>query len=195
MIRVAIALLAASAGLAAPGVKAKGPALYYPVREGTKLVYEAGTEHGTEERTVTVARVEDKGGAFRVSVTRDGKDAGTTAVEVSGAGVFRVAGGEGEGLLPLLKLPAKPGDSWLTEMDLGGGRVVAVVFRIANEEEVEVPAGKFKAVRVEMSGLGDGGCPVPPTVCWYAPGVGVVKRTATGGAPETTVLKSFTPGK
>jgi len=62
---------------------------------------------------------------------------------------------------------------------------------VAGVEEVEVPAGRFRAVRVEW----DRDHPRSPdfrTTIWYAPGVGEVK-VALDGKPWT-VLKAFSPG-
>ena len=57
------------------------------------------------------------------------------------------------------------------------------------DDEVEIPAGKFKAVRVELA---DPGAEARTTL-WFAPAVGVVKIAS--GANQVPVLKAFTPGK
>ncbi len=58
-------------------------------------------------------------------------------------------------------------------------------------EQVETPAGKFPCFRVEMKGI-RGGLPVEE-VCWYAKGVGLVKRrTKTEGGVEEAVLRRYT---
>jgi hypothetical protein len=55
---------------------------------------------------------------------------------------------------------------------------------------VEVPAGKFKALRVEWKT--DENVLALTATRWYAPGVGLVKEvTSSGGAEQTQVLKSF----
>jgi hypothetical protein len=62
------------------------------------------------------------------------------------------------------------------------------------EEEVEVPAGKFQAVRVERQFEVAG--QVYRQTNWVTPAVGTVKIQAQ--APDgsvTHVLKSYTPGK
>jgi hypothetical protein len=70
-----------------------------------------------------------------------------------------------------------------------------VAYTRGKAEEVEVPAGKFEAVRVEgVVDLGTGR--TQKSVEWHAVGVGVVKLVVDrGGGEQTTVLKSFTPGK
>jgi hypothetical protein len=63
---------------------------------------------------------------------------------------------------------------------------------VIGEEVVEVPAGKFTAVRVDSVYSADG---EESTMSrWFAPNVGLVKMVHGGGS-RTTVLKSFTPGK
>jgi len=57
---------------------------------------------------------------------------------------------------------------------------------------VEVPACKYKAVRVDSKHPGPDGRPVCSTA-WYAAGIGMVKTAY--GADRSIVLKSFTPGK
>ena len=61
----------------------------------------------------------------------------------------------------------------------------------AVDEEVEVPAGKFKAIRVERSTDQK-----HFETVWYAAGTGVVKWVrGTGESEIVVVLKSFTQGK
>ena len=64
--------------------------------------------------------------------------------------------------------------------------------KVVGVEEVEVPAGKFTAVRIEdeysFSGRGKKNC----NTHWFAPGVGLVKWSS--GQFES-VLKSFKPGQ
>jgi hypothetical protein len=79
----------------------------------------------------------------------------------------------------------------------GGHPASKVAYRVAWEEEVEVPAGKFKAVRVEAVRAA-GGREVRYTT-WYAPGVGVVKHVLGDEADrdnsQVQALKAFTSGK
>ena len=73
----------------------------------------------------------------------------------------------------------KSGDSW----DAGEGKRT-----VYGPDEVEVPAGKFRALRV----VWERG--TVTYTSWYAPNVGEIKRTAKhGDDPAATVrlLKSF----
>ena len=65
---------------------------------------------------------------------------------------------------------------------------------VGPEEEVEVPAGKFKAVPVTSINHLAGR--IQKTRHWYAPGVGLIKTAPfDGDVGGTEILKSFTPGK
>ncbi|HXX92507.1 MAG TPA: hypothetical protein VEN81_02675 [Planctomycetota bacterium] len=72
-------------------------------------------------------------------------------------------------------------------------------YRVETEEEVEVPAGKFKAIKV-MVKVESGSRHVAEGYEWYAKGVGMVKSEMTikfqGEGPTiVSELKEFKPGK
>jgi hypothetical protein len=175
---VCLGLLCAAA-IAAPVPRGAGTGVpYFPTAVGAKWVYER--VDGTEE-VVTVTAVERDGDTLVVS--RQSADGGQyTKMIVSASGLRQGkdrAGGEWGWLL---KLGHDPSESW--EVPAGGRRTVYA------PEEVEVPAGRFKALRVVWQR--DGGT----LTSWYAPGVGEVKRVErTGGEPErvTRSLKTFDP--
>ena len=185
MIRLLPLLLAAPVALAAPAPKGKAPAVYHATRVGDTLVYEHTDKGRVTEKTVTVDAVEEKDGVYTVTTKRS--DGGTEKVRVSEAGLAILpTGAPGTVAVPvtLLKLPAKKGDTWESGAE-GGGFTTAY----QGEEEVEVPAGKFKAHRVGLT--------VAPGITvsvWLARGVGPVK-VETDGAGVGQVLKSFKPGK
>ena len=196
-----------TAVLAGPVPKADGKApLYYPIKEGTKLVYETTVDNAkAREKTETVVKVEAKGAGFLV--TTEGPPIKTTpggaemkpqrVREVSAKGVTPVAG-KGKGLpapRPILKLPAKEGDTWTDKQDNH-----THTYTVGKEEAIEVPAGKFKAIPVtdEYAVTGPGGKEATMRVTtWYAPDVGEVKHVSKlpSGQEVKTVLKSITPGK
>jgi hypothetical protein len=187
---------------AAPAPKEKGD-YYHPTQEGDKRVYEEkGVGDRVRESVEVVMKVEKKDDALIVTMGREVKgqmrEIGT--FEVSDKGVTTVADPRKRTTAhPVLKLPAKEGDSWSYESGGGDGPIGAKSnFTVGEEEEVEVPAGKFKAIRVDMElkyDIGNG----PTTIkrsSWYAPKVGLIKLVTNPGATQTTmVLKSFTPGK
>jgi hypothetical protein len=196
---LAILLSAAftSVVVAAPGPKGKDELLYYPVKEGAKRVMAisvSGTKLGQGRESVeTVSKVEEKDGKYRVTMLQEWpgqapkKNGHTSVLDVSSKGLIRVASG-GRDLpepVTLLKLPAKAGDTWM---------VADATSTVGKEEEIEVPAGKYKCIPV-TSEYGPAGRPVK-TVSWYAPAVGLVKSVTTSGDIETIyTLKSFSPGK
>jgi hypothetical protein len=67
-----------------------------------------------------------------------------------------------------------------------------VAYKVVEEGEVEVPAGKFRAVRVEA--VLTAGPLTHRTETWYAPRVGVVRRVVGVGKDEQVMeLLSFSP--
>jgi hypothetical protein len=75
---------------------------------------------------------------------------------------------------------------------------MSMKYRLVGEEVVEVPAGRFRAVRVEYSytlPVGPRSVPVAyHATNWYAPGRGAVKVVFRVGEDETVMeLKSYTP--
>jgi hypothetical protein len=194
--------LALPTASAAPALKGKD-LYYYPTKEGDKWVYESRSGDTATEYTETVTKVEAKDGAFIVSVGREYKTdvKSFSRMQVSDKGLVRIGTGDRDlpVPVPMLKLAAKPGDTWSYEPAVPEGVAKrTVTYTMGKEEEIEVPAGKFKALRVEMSQTIPGAVveSVPRTTYWYAPGVGLVKSaTNAGGKERTVMLKSFTPGK
>ena len=95
-----------------------------------------------------------------------------------------------------LKLPAAKGDTWEWKGDVGKEKV-AVAFTNDGEEEITVPAGKYKAWKV--SAVAEIGAVKHAGSNWFAPGVGLVRqesRFESGGKKHENVieLKSFEPG-
>jgi len=180
-----LAFLAASVAHAAPAPKGKD-AVWFPTKEGDTRVYEV-REAGKVLMGYTdvVTAVEKKDAAVHVTITRDYTAGGVRemiTIAVSDEGLFRVAvnGKELAKPIPLLKTPPKVGTKWA--LDSGAE------YRVTKEEEVEVPAGKFMAVRVELSS-GES-----PTILWFAPADGLIKMDG-GRGEQVTALKEYKPGK
>jgi hypothetical protein len=178
--------------LAASAPKPKGdhkPVLYLPTTVGDKRVLELSQNGKASEITEWVTAVETKGEMTVVSFTREEGGPPLYQYGASADGVFGVSY-EGEVYdrpLRVLKLPPKEGETWEVEPPATPGRPAQKFkYTTGKEEEVEVPAGKFKAVRVDVEG----------TTHWHAPGVGMVKSvTPDKRGDRVQVLKSFTPGK
>jgi len=180
-----VSLLVPALAFAAPVPKAKDALPPFATTEGDTLEYEYSTRgkpHAWYTERVTGAEKQKDGSAhvtIRTAVT--GGETFSTTFAVSGTVLSTVAKGQDQLTKPsrVLKLPLAVGAKWeeLNEK-----------YEVTAEEEVEVPAGKFKAVKVEKT-TSEG-----TWRTWYAPGVGIVKMTAT--VTETVLeLKAFKPGK
>jgi hypothetical protein len=182
---LALLLCLNAVGLAAPDPAPKGPPLYYPATVGAQWVYRTGD--GTEE-TRTVTKVEMKGRALVVHEARvsGDEDVPIGVTTVSPAGLSRPAssGRDLDPPLTLLKLPAKAGEAWAWTSPFDGA---THKYRTRGEEEVAVPAGKYKAVAVEDE-FERGGKPVRG-VYWYAPAVGLVKAVTKSEDGERVALE------
>lgn len=174
-------------------------ARYFPTTVGTRWVYDvrSGIEKVQVERVIT--KVEEKDGAHIVTVVQEykGETEPVGKFIVSAKGLQQVEyGGKTIADPPdlLLKLPAKPGDIW--EPPAGKKvepREPKLTYTLTAIEEVEVPAGKFRAVRVDSVLEETGHQPYRQTT-WYAQDIGMIKWIR-GGDEFTQVLRSFTPGK
>lgn len=164
---------------------------FFPVTVGAKWVYEV-----LEGETVeTVTAVERKGPGTTVVTVRSVTDkiagATTLKVEVSNKGLFRmeVCGQKDDPPVCWLRLPADRGTRWSNPWP----RSQEELMTVRALEDVVVPAGRFRAVAVEVA--------FPPRFVglerrtftrWYAEGVGLIKQADSGNGDM--VLKSFTPG-
>lgn len=98
--------------------------------------------------------------------------------------------------IPRLKYPLVKEAAWEARVRRGG-LLVTVKSKVAGEEEVEVPAGKYRAFKVAMEMESPAG--KTESLSWYAPDVGLVRqwvRQTSAAAPlELTIeLKSFKDG-
>jgi hypothetical protein len=181
---------------AAPSDKEKQPE-YYPLKEGNKWHYKISVE-GVPSKTlvVQVAKMEKINDEMlaRVEALVDGKVTASEHLAASDKGVFRHRFNGSEATPPfcVIKLPFKKGDEWKSECKIGDEKVTAN--SKASEEEIEVPAGKFKAISIE-SETTTGAVKVLTTL-WFADGVGMVKQTMNlGGKTITLELEKFEKGK
>jgi hypothetical protein len=205
-----VSALLLSGAQAAPIPKERQqPTLYHATRVGDTLIY----DHGNVESREAITAVEKQNGwlliRYEHTLVLKGQNKeliDSRTIAVSEKGVFEPRSSvhleKGELLKKwldeveprdwYLQVPVKSGDGW--EVTLQGDRkceVVKMIYTVHGPEKVTVPAGTYQALRVEMCCTFNGDTGVPETT-WYAPGVGLVKRT---NGKNTTVLKSFTPGK
>jgi len=136
----------------------------FPLAHGTYWVY----RETTAERLGGIDALEEEETRFEVRGTRSqpfllqmgGFDPASGPIE-RGAGFIRLAPWTGEDALPL---PLEPGRAGPAPADASPWRVEA-------EEEIEVPAGRFRTLRVAVR------APGAHSVLWIAPGLGVVRET------------------
>ncbi|AMV27524.1 hypothetical protein VT84_24195 [Gemmata sp. SH-PL17] len=202
MMRLIVALFASGAliGLApaAPVPKHLMPKepLYYSVQKGTRWVY---TDNGMdcEFEATDVKPLARDGWTVTVECVRDGAKSPYQKIEVSPRGlvVIEARGISAENPLCLLQRPAEPNAEWSYRRDNPGATYSRGAMMVTGTEDVKVPAGVFRAVRVvhEVTVVwNDKPIQQLRVTTWYAPDVGLVKATGEGYKSE---LKSFTPGK
>jgi hypothetical protein len=189
---IALLLVVVGTSPAAPIPEGAGrPAFYHPTAVGTRWVYHRKRVIGSEDDTEVITAVKWLGQEAFVSVAveSDGRVIPLRTVRVSADGVFTVARSDGSKVdppRPWLKAPLRSGATWeLADAD------IQMRSTVRGREEVEVPAGKYQAMRVDSTVRLKG--EVIRMTEWYAPGVGEVKQVIDGQSTE--VLKSFTPGK
>jgi hypothetical protein len=175
---------------------------YIPMKQGTKWVYKEGSDEHTTELTgsVTLASHECVIAAF----TTAGKPLSVIkAYRIGDEGLLEC--GATIKLLELspwnetkppeivLKFGTKKGDRWEHK---SGFR--SAVYEHAGEEELTVPAGTFKTIKITLSETWDNAKdrPALKTSRSYARGVGIVREESTkGGTLKAKELKSFFEGK
>lgn len=174
---------------------------WFPVRVGTVWHYRSGET----KFEVRVASHEKAAGApaARLETVKGGKVIATELVQVTRDGIYRL----GVDLLKgdqkvtelaqppilLLKLPPKKGESFSVDSKVEG-RAYKGTFKIG-EDEIMVPAGKFKTMVVagqdlEVEGL------KPALTTWYAENVGMVKQVLGAGDQKVVIeLEKYEAGK
>jgi hypothetical protein len=163
-----------------------GDRMVYRLTDGKTVLEIAWTVSSVKQYKTTLVTYSEEINGFRGCFGAYG------AVRVSRNGLHPDWIGQGDEPEPMLKLPAKPGDQWKWKSKfLSPSYEVTYTFR--GEEEVIVPAGKFKALRVDSVSVDQKGGTTRRSV-WYARGVGVIQISEGTNAPRF-VLQSFTPGK
>jgi hypothetical protein len=182
----------------APRLKDVPGGPYFPTTVGDRWVTEMRYQNHTTEYTEVVTAVEKKDGALLVTVGRESEGAvgpDQSQVRVTDKGLFRVSnlGTVYDAPYCVLQLPPKPGNAWTSEVVSGGTVTSTFKYKAVKEEDVEVPAGKFRALRIEVDVDGRGRA--SRSVLWYASRVGIVKmEREDADSGYVRVLKSFTPG-
>lgn len=185
--------------LAAPVPKdADKPTVYFMTRVGdTRVSTWVGRDH---EVTETVTKVEEEDGTKLVTVelTSERGFQATDLYALNEKGLFRLAHNDHyyKKEWCVLKAPYRAGTKWEVDVVDHLGSEVKSAQATSKAEWVEVPAGKFLALRVDIAYGGEQKSRT--ATAWFAPGIGQVKlvyRHGDGKEAGVVVLKSFTPGK
>lgn len=171
----------------------KSEILFCASNVGDRLVHQL--DRGLFDVTEVVTKVERESGGMRVTFEWEGSDGKRTPARswlatTEGLQVAEYAGQEYSTPMWDLKLPHREGNRWSEEWPVASERWY---LETAGWEEVKVPAGTFRAMRVERTEITE--LPeVPPgqTTYWYAPGVGCIKWESGNRCRE---LKSFERAK
>ena len=151
------------------------------------------------EITKDVTAVADKGGRLLVTVRQT--ETGVRdhvyqyAVSVTGVSLAALDEEAFDPPVPLLRLPARAGDTWDRQRAAPGAPPATFTYTVGKEAEVGAEGGKVRAVPVERVVTG-GGKVVSRLTYWYAPGRGQVRLEGNTGAEDyTKVRKSFSAAK
>ena len=164
--------------------------LYFPTVKDSKRVMRTTLGKNVSTFTETIVRAESVGEEHVVTVSREnpafehgyGKRFNVYQFAISANGLFfvRKSDDNSEDREPLLKLPAKEGETWKSKnRDVEQNLDETATFTIGKPELVSVPAGKFRAVPVttEYAWQRDGKIiATSKQTTWYAARVGVVKH-------------------
>ena len=169
---------------------------YFPIKLGTKWSYEVKQAGKTVKLENQIAKIETIDGkslsVFEKSV--NGTVAGTEHLAATEKGVFRhrVDGTELSPPICVLKSTLKKDDTWETESTIANEQI-KVKAKVLDAEDVTVPAGKYKAFRVEVEYSVAG---MQATVTfWFAPDVGIVKQSIDGSDKNFIELTKFEAAK
>jgi hypothetical protein len=182
---------------------------WYPLAAGAQWHYKAKVNDAPAQKVTVTA---EKPEAYEMK-TGDKKDKSEYVVRyplkiVSGAqdkveyvavlkdGVYRFATAGKEITPPLcfLKLPTKAGESWMVAATSENEPLTGTF--VCQEDTVQVPKGKFNALRVSSKDFRIGSTGKMDLAFWFAQGVGVVKQEVSVGNSKVTLeLEDYKQGK
>jgi hypothetical protein len=190
-------LMFGAVAVAAPRKDPANETLYLPITVGDRRVVETTSERKKEQVTEWVTAVETKSGMTIVSfsISEDGPVNYRHGASKDGVFCLSLGATTYDPPYRLLKLPAKEGETWEEPLSVRAKEKEKVKFTTGKEEEIEVPAGKFRAIRVESEYSNTLGETIQTTY-WHTAGLGVVRTlTKFKSGDRLQVLNSFTPGK
>ncbi|MBI2900421.1 MAG: hypothetical protein HYY17_09555 [Planctomycetes bacterium] len=161
---------------------------FFPVKAGAKWTYAAGEE----EVTVTVegpAKVGEKECHVFKREWKGGSSKEFFSVTDQGVFLVRLEADRNtefpDNPVPRMKFGTKKGETWTWKFEQQEG-----TYENQGEEEIEVPAGKFKAWKIHV--VAQAGEMKYVTTRWFAAGVGLVREEMKrGDQTRITELKKF----
>lgn len=193
-------LFALPAVVPAAPVPQRKPLLYFPTTEAKWVYRFYGVNDAVGRDVVEVVmcvKVLEGGTHVALGSVFDGKPAQASgeAFIVTPKGLRRgyvTQDGSVASAVEVLRVPCIADETWVLKRDqFQADKEQRYTSR--GPEDVEVPAGKFHAIRVDVEYVWRNGNPSRKDRVWYAPGVGVVKWEDDEG--RSKVLKSFEAGK
>jgi hypothetical protein len=169
---------------------------YFPLKVGTKWNYEAKQAGKTIKLENQIAKLETIDGKSLAVLEKsvNGTVQGTEHLAATEKGTFRhrVDGTELSPPICVLKNTLKKDDTWETVSTIANEQI-KVKAKVLGAEDVTVPAGKYKAFRVEVE-YSIAGMQATVTF-WFAPDVGIVKQSMDGSEKNFIELTKFEAGK
>lgn len=171
---------------------------YYPLKVGNKWYYR-GELNGAQQinlvnRVAKIETIDNEKLARIENCLPNGAVTSSEHLSADDRGIYRHRFNGAEIMPPLclLKFPVKVGESWEVKPKTAGMEM-RVTCRVGREK-VEVPAGKYTAIKVHIeTEIADMKI---STTYWFAAGVGIVKQVANLAGNHIAIeLEKFEPGK
>ena len=132
---------------------------------------------------------------LKFEMHRAGAVTNTDLLAVNERGIFCFArvdqNGEITKLAPpqtMVETPLKPGASWDFNAEVSGVKVQQH-FSVIDEEDVDLPGGKFRAVKIQGEQTAPGSITMDR---WFVAGTGIVKDVTTTRTADGTLLRRVT---
>lgn len=182
LLRQCLVLLCVSLAAARAEDPQIDPAKLFPAKVGSQWDYAVeskGKAAGTVTNKITKIETIDGQPLIRLESFVKDKVVASEHLAVTDLGVFRhrINGSEATPPVCVIKFPLKADETWTTDTKIGQEMLTGKC--VVGFEDVEVPAGKFAAVRVKMNAKA-GAQEIESTI-WYAEGVGMVQQSFTVG--------------
>jgi tRNA A-37 threonylcarbamoyl transferase component Bud32 len=180
-------------------LRSVGPALlaaptnasYFPLKKGTKWHRRFESADGRIWHVIAqvadVDKIDGQAVLARLEVMTQGIVTEAEYVSCTARGIFRHRAQTTWEISPplcLLSFPVRTGEAWESKLSIGELKY-KVTCRVVGSEEVEVPAGKFKAVMVYMDMQLEGDEEKIIFISWFAAGTGIVKQTIFWPPPSS----------